>query len=295
MLEPAHAALVARAARLDALADPDLLLRQQLVEFLVVHGLDGQLLGLALLVLRVGPRVQAEPAAVEFGNAGDDAIQKGAIVRDDEHCAGIFDQHVLQPDDRIHVQVVGRFVEDQQPRIAREGARQCNALAQAPRQRVDARIQRQAQAREHGFDPVLDAPAIVFFEQLLGGLHAVHDFLIRGRAFEVMHRRVVIGQDAGKIAQAGDGGFEDGVSRFEFGLLRDDTDAQARLPPDAPVIGLRPARQQPEQARFARAIATDQPDAAARLHHQVHVVEQRHMPIGERDVFESGERHGELP
>ena len=76
-------------------------------------------------------------------------------------------------------------------------------------------------------------------------------------------------------------------------LLRHDPDTQARLPPDAPFIGLRPSCQQPEQAGLARAITPDQADAAARLHHQIDAVEQWHMAIGERDVFESGERHEE--
>ena len=50
--EPAHAALVARAARLDPLADPGFLLRPELVELALRHRFGGELAGLARFVRR---------------------------------------------------------------------------------------------------------------------------------------------------------------------------------------------------------------------------------------------------
>jgi hypothetical protein len=46
-----------------------------------------------------------------------------------------------------------------------------------------------------------------------------------------------------------------------------------------------------EQARLARAVAPDEPDALARLDHEVRVVEERHMAVGERDFGELEEGH----
>src|SRR6185295_9339619 len=87
-----------------------------------------------------------------------------AIVRDHEYRARKFHNHVLQPDNRVHIEMVGRLVEDQQLWIAGQRARQRDALAQTTRQCVNAGIWREAQPREHRFNAVLDAPAVVPFK-----------------------------------------------------------------------------------------------------------------------------------
>ena len=290
--EPAHAAFVARAPRLDALADPHLFLRQQLVELLVVHRFHRELLGLALFVCGEAAGIKTQPAAIEFGNGGDGAVEEGAVMGHDKHRAGKVGHHVFQPDDRFHVEVIGRLVEYQQLRIARQRARQGHAFAQAAGQRIDARVLLQAEARQHGFDAVLDLPAVVLFEQFLRGLHAVHRLLVAGGEFRCVRSRMIVGQDAGKVAESRDCGFEHRMCGIEFGLLHHVGNAQARLPPDPTVIGHRHPGQQLEHARLARSVAPDQPDATPRLDHQVDVIQQGHMAIGERNVFESGERHG---
>src|ERR1700744_3236178 len=79
LLERADPALVARAARLHALADPDLFLRQFLVEECGRRGLDLQ--GGPLLkdigVVAAGPGAQL--AAVEFDYLGGQAAYEGAV------------------------------------------------------------------------------------------------------------------------------------------------------------------------------------------------------------------------
>ena len=290
--KPPHAAFVARAARLDALADPYLFLRQKFVEFLIVHGFDRELVRFALLVLGKTAGIGAEPAAIEFGNAGDGAVEKCAIVGHDQHRAGKFNHHVLQPDDRFHVEMIGRLIEHQQLRIARQRARQGHAFAHAARQRIDAGILRQAETRQHGFDAVLDTPAVVPFEQFLRGLHPAHGVFVPGAQFQSVRGGMVVGQNAGKLAESCDGRFENRLLCIEFRLLCHEADAQAGLPPYTAVVGPRRAGQQLEQAGLARAVAPDQPDAAARLHHQVDVIQQWHMAVGERNGFEGCYRHG---
>ena len=44
---------------------------------------------------------------------GGDAIQEPAVVRDDEHAPGEFQEGVLERPQRFHVEVVGRLVEQQ--------------------------------------------------------------------------------------------------------------------------------------------------------------------------------------
>ena len=66
-LEPGDAAFVARAPRLDALADPRLLLRPELVEAAPRHGLGGKLVRLQPLERRKIPGVGPQQAAGELG------------------------------------------------------------------------------------------------------------------------------------------------------------------------------------------------------------------------------------
>src|SRR5690606_23388369 len=96
-LEPPHAALVAGAPRLDALADPGLLLRQHLVELRVEHRLAGELVGLARLVLREAARVRPQAAAIELDDAGRDAIEEAPVVGDDHDRAAQAAQQLLEP------------------------------------------------------------------------------------------------------------------------------------------------------------------------------------------------------
>ena len=51
-------------------------------------------------------------------------VQEVTVVRNDDHGAVTFIQHLLQPADGIDVQVVGRFVEQQNIRIGKQRLRQ---------------------------------------------------------------------------------------------------------------------------------------------------------------------------
>src|SRR5690606_8211749 len=83
-LERAHAPLVARTARLDALTDPGFFLRQLLVELLVGLFLGRQLLfaeGQEAAVV-VAPAVQV--AAGQLPDTVGDLLQEGAVVGDQD-------------------------------------------------------------------------------------------------------------------------------------------------------------------------------------------------------------------
>jgi hypothetical protein len=124
-----------------ALADPDLFLRQQLVGL----GLDHRLLGQLLFLLSTRycaevARVGAQDAAVELDDARGHAVQEGAVVGDGHHAALEVDQQLLQPLDRVQVQVVGGLVEQQHVGLAHQRLGQRHALAGAAGQRADLRL-----------------------------------------------------------------------------------------------------------------------------------------------------------
>ena len=129
LLQPFHAAFVARASRLDALADPDLFLRPELVELAVEHGFLGQLLRLASLVRRVVAGVRTQHAAIEFDDARGDPVEERAVVRDDDGGRAARDEQVLEPFDAVDVEVVRGFVEQHHVGLERERARQRGTFA----------------------------------------------------------------------------------------------------------------------------------------------------------------------
>ncbi len=131
-LETPHPALVARAARLHALADPGLLLRPVPVELAPCRRLGRQLLALADLVGGEVARIRRKQAAVEFHDARCHAVEERAIVRDDDRRRPLQEQ-LLQQHDAVDVEVVGRLVEQQQRRLERERQGKRRALGLSAR------------------------------------------------------------------------------------------------------------------------------------------------------------------
>src|SRR5690606_1533855 len=83
-LQCADAALVARAPRLDARADPDFLGGEAFVEAGVLLGLGMQpLLATAQVVLPV-TRPHRELAAIDLDDAGSHCLQEGAVMADED-------------------------------------------------------------------------------------------------------------------------------------------------------------------------------------------------------------------
>ena len=65
------------------------------------------------LEIRVVALVQQGVAVLDVHYLPDDAVQKVPIMRDQQQRTLILAQPSLQPNDRIQVEVIGRFVEQQ--------------------------------------------------------------------------------------------------------------------------------------------------------------------------------------
>ncbi len=112
-----HAPLVARAARLDALPQPDFFLRQFLVEALEVARLVLQRRRFLLEIRRIAAGPRRERATIEFDDPGGEVREEGAIVGDEEQRSRKRREVLFQPADRVDVQMVGRLVEQQDVRL----------------------------------------------------------------------------------------------------------------------------------------------------------------------------------
>jgi hypothetical protein len=102
-LQALDAADAPRASRLDALAHPDLLLREELVGARVGERLGGELLVFPCLVGSERSRVAAQDTAVELDDPRRDGVEERAVVRDDDDAAAKADEQLLEPRDRVEV------------------------------------------------------------------------------------------------------------------------------------------------------------------------------------------------
>ena len=75
----------------------------------------------------VGACVIGQVLAIEVQNTRDRAVQKLAVVADDQNRMRIAGQIVLEPERTFEVQVVGWFVEEQEIWFREKNRRQCHA------------------------------------------------------------------------------------------------------------------------------------------------------------------------
>ena len=98
----------------------------QLRDFALLVFVGGEQLLLAGLALDevfvVVAAIADELALADFHDAADELVQKLAVVRDDQDRAGITLQIFLEPEQRLEVEMVRRFVEQQQVRLLRRAA-----------------------------------------------------------------------------------------------------------------------------------------------------------------------------
>jgi hypothetical protein len=75
-------------------------------------------------------------------------------------------------------------------------------------------------------------------------------------------------------------------------LLRNVTDAQARLPPDLAIVEPTTTGERAQQRGLAGAVAADQRHPFASVELEIRMVKQRHVAKSERGVGENQVRHG---
>ena len=289
--ECADAAFVARAPGLDALPHPDLLLGEFLVELLLQHGLVRQPFLLPTHEGGVVARPGRHAPAIDLEDAGGEPLQECAIVRDEDDRARVVGQEVLEPRDRVDVEMVRRLVEEQEVRLRHERPREQHPPAPPARQRVDDGVGRQTQPGEDELHPLLEAPAVAFFQFMLEPPEALERCLACGLGD--VYRGVVIRHHEG--AQAAEA-FGDHVEHREMGrqrhVLVQARHAQVRLAPHRARIGLLLAAQDAQERRLAAAVPAEHTHALARVNLCAHVLEKRQMAERERNAVECQQRHG---
>jgi len=130
---------------------------------------------------------------------------------------------------------------------------------------------------------------------MLGGPAAgrLERFLRRGEAGHVARvgGGVVFDEQASDGAESRGDRFVHGAAGLEGGLLLDRCEREAGRAPHAPVVRLRAALDELQQARLAGAVAADEAHALAGLEDEVGAIEQRDMAESEARGGELDERH----
>ncbi len=160
----------------------------------------------------------------------------------------------------VHIEMVGRLVEQQQVRGVARCQRQQQPRLLAARQHADLEIG--AIARE------TEAAELGAHLGLAGGRP-------QGAAHVLKRRRLV-------------------VETFLL-VLREVADAQARRALDLALAWLQAIRQQPDEGRLAVAILAEQGDAVVHVEPQVELAQhERSVGVADRDLVERLDRRGEL-
>ena len=219
-------------------------------------------------------------AAVELDDAGRDAVEKRPVVGDGHHAALEVDQQLLEPLDRVEVQVVGGLVEQEHVRRGDQRLRQRHPLARAAREVAHAGLRIQVQAVQGFVDALLPVPGVEGFDLRLQRVEV--------GAFRGGQILVAQGHD---MRQAGAGGLEDGGVGVERRFLGHIGDAKPCLQLQRAVVGFFEAAEDLEERGFAGAVAADEADALGLEQGEVRVVEQRHVAEGQLRIEESDESH----
>ena len=164
LVEFANSSFAARAAGFDSGTDPNLLLSQLLVEQGLVLSFDFECRFFPLEERCVITRPVEQPAAIDLDDAVRELAQEDAIVRDEDQRAAVADQELFQPRDRFDVQVVRRFVEQQQVRLADQRLSQQHSPLHPRRQRGEARVRVEAHFLKDSLDLVLQLPIFKRFD-----------------------------------------------------------------------------------------------------------------------------------
>ena len=203
---------------------------------------------------------------------------------------------VLEPLERVQVEVVGRLVEQQQIGIGDDEPRERGAgllAARQPRRWLGPLVAREPEAAEGGIHPQVERVPPEHVELVLEiGIRRIRD--VTG-GFERRqlgrHRLEVRRPRANGRAQVG-GGHERVV---EMRLLGEEADRQPALARHRAAVGLIRAGRDPHERRLARPIRADQPDPVAERDRAGDPVEDRERADLARDVGQPDDRHQSPP
>ncbi len=173
--------LAFRLASLGAHADPFQFTRQHPIACLLLALLDRHPFRLGFQPSRVIPFERDAATAVDFQNPLRHVVQEVTIVRYRHDGSGVIVQVLFKPRDAFGIQVVGRFVQQQQIGLADQQLAKCDPAFLATGKVGHGPIaRRQVHHRHRNFDLPIEFPQIVGVDRVLQFGHLVAQLLHLG-------------------------------------------------------------------------------------------------------------------
>ena len=195
-----------------------------------------------------------------------DAIQKIAVVRDDEKRAAESFQKLRDPLDGFRVEMVRRLVEHQEIRARNNRAAHRHAPLLAAGQRFDAPVAGGTiQMRHRDLDAPVQRPAFERGDAMLQMLVP----------FRVVRQRFEFGDEVEDVLRAVADVFMNVFRRIEHEILRQIAGDQFALPGNLAAVRRLQAGEDFQERRLAAAVAPDQSDAVALLNAERRIVKHR--------------------
>ena len=245
----------------------------------LAHRLDARVMReevVAVVADVVGQRAQRE-----VGDAGDDGIEEEAIVRDEDDGMRVGVQVLLEPVARLEVEVVGRFVEEQQVRLLQQQLGERDAHLPAAREGFGLALEvaaREAEALQDGRGLQLDRIAVTEAEAILEvAVAAEHRSVFRlgdGRVAQAVLEDVHLRLHREQIGEGAARFFEHRLAGVVEAVLRQVADRQRRRLEDRAGVRLVEAGHHLQQRGLAGAVGSAEADALAHRDLPRHMVEQ---------------------
>ena len=194
---------------------------------------------------------------------------------DRDHGAGVLGQVLLQPQHGLGVEMVGRFVEQEQVGLLEEQLAQCDPAPLAPGQGRDVGVRWWAPQGVHRLLQLgVEVPRVGVVDFLLEGAHLGEQGVEVGVRLGHLGADLVITVEFGlDLTRAFLDVAEHGLVLVEDRLLHEDAHGVAGRQPRLPVRGVVQARHDLEHRGLAGAVGTDNADLGSRQERQRHVVE----------------------
>ncbi len=275
--------------------------------------LERLLLGrLGLLLLREARRLLLEPggvvplprnagAAVELEDPLGDVVEEVAVVRDGDDGAGVLGEVLLEPADRLGVEVVRRLVEEEEVGLLEEDAAERDAPPLAAGDLRDVGFGgRAAEGVHRRLEGPVEVPAVRRLDGVLDAAVLGHDLLhlVFGEALAHLLAQLVEARE--ELLHRRDGRLdvlEDVLGRVEPRVLGQEADSRSVGGKGLAVeLGV-DARHDPEERRLPRAVQAEDADLGAWKEGEVDPLQD--FPLGRDDLAEVDHRvdvlrcHGE--
>ena len=217
------------------------------VDRLLLAGQPGQLL---LEPARVVALERDAAPAVELEDPLRDVVEEVAVVGDRDDGARVFLEEALEPVDRLGVEVVGRFVEQQQVGVAEQQSGQRDAALLAAGQGRDVGVvRRAAQGVHRDVDVALEVPGVGGGDPVLErGLPRADRLVVGVGVGPGGHHRVVLVDECLDLGHAVEHVALDVLGRVELGLLAEEADGEAGRQPRLAVEAVVEPGHDPQEA-----------------------------------------------